>query len=403
MFENPFRKSKDPRENLQEETEKKYLDRGKKELGMTRRNFLKGALATSAILAGGGAVKKAIEMSKKEAKEASPSINSGQEENISEEKIEINPEEAELTETELEEIKFGEIEIEDEDREMMENIFQPDINKKFEVNLDVTGAITKYWIHKYQTVEKRGLLKAKKEMDKISILLGEQFKKNGVPEEMMYLAIPESGWKKSKSKKGARGYYQFMPKTAKMYGLKNPNDPIESGGACARLLKDLYDKSGDWDLALAGYNGGFFWKYIIKCKKNNADPNYSDFLKMIENKVNSERKEILEAKGFTHTIEKRKGNSIVESLWYLSKKFNVSIEEIEKANSEGASLSKKIFEGKKIKIPYNKEYKQIEYREKVSGLIENIQYPPKFNAVLEALEISLAKYVSREKTSQEMT
>lgn len=59
------------------------------------------------------------------------------------------------------------------------------------------------------------------------------------------------------SPKGAQGYFQFMPDTAKAYGLKNPADYEESADAAARYMRDNLKKyNGNLDLSLADYNGG---------------------------------------------------------------------------------------------------------------------------------------------------
>ena len=59
------------------------------------------------------------------------------------------------------------------------------------------------------------------------------------------------------SPKGARGPMQFMPETARRYGLLNPHDARASIDAAAHYLRDLLEKfGGRVDLALAAYNGG---------------------------------------------------------------------------------------------------------------------------------------------------
>ena len=59
------------------------------------------------------------------------------------------------------------------------------------------------------------------------------------------------------SPKGARGPMQFMPDTARRYGLQNPHDPRAAIDAGARYLRDLLVRfNGRLDLALAAYNAG---------------------------------------------------------------------------------------------------------------------------------------------------
>jgi soluble lytic murein transglycosylase-like protein len=59
------------------------------------------------------------------------------------------------------------------------------------------------------------------------------------------------------SPKGARGPMQFIPETAKRFGLRNPHDPSEALDAAARYVHVLLRKfSGRIDLALAAYNAG---------------------------------------------------------------------------------------------------------------------------------------------------
>jgi hypothetical protein len=57
------------------------------------------------------------------------------------------------------------------------------------------------------------------------------------------------------SPKGAKGRFQFMPETAKAYGV-NPEDPISSAHGAAKYISDLAKEYGSIQAAVAHYNGG---------------------------------------------------------------------------------------------------------------------------------------------------
>ncbi|MDE7407025.1 MAG: lytic transglycosylase domain-containing protein [Muribaculaceae bacterium] len=88
-------------------------------------------------------------------------------------------------------------------------------------------------------------------------------KKQGVPQDLLYLAAIESVLNpRAYSPAKAAGLWQFMPGTAKQYGLEVNDevderyDPVKSTAAACIYLRKAYAKYGNWETVAASYNGG---------------------------------------------------------------------------------------------------------------------------------------------------
>ncbi len=107
-------------------------------------------------------------------------------------------------------------------------------------------------------------------------MIQKEFSYHGLPLELAYLALIESGFDtKVLSHAGARGMWQFMPETARQYGLEvsatldERLDPVKSTKAAAMYLKKLHNQFKDWPLALAAYNCGEY-RVSKAMQKHNA-------------------------------------------------------------------------------------------------------------------------------------
>lgn len=283
-------------------TPKKYENRRKKkeDEGISRREFLKRTAIGAGLLAmEAPTVKKFIEETPTIIKWANRLAELDGSGNKSGEENET-PEQREIFE---------------EDAKSLDEILNFKKKGRIDLNLETAEQVKNYWKERYSNPESKlsnDLKRAYADMGEWMPYLEDIFEKEGVPKEYVYLAIPESHWRPDAiSPAKAVGPYQFMKETAKIYHLRMDNavderkDPLKSARACAQNLKYLYGITGDWRLALSGYNGSKIWDYLKEAKETNKDISYENFLEHIEEKISSVKNK-LEARRDLSEDEKEK-------------------------------------------------------------------------------------------------
>jgi membrane-bound lytic murein transglycosylase D len=132
--------------------------------------------------------------------------------------------------------------------------------------------------HNYRNIQSH-ILHSK--ADKLFPIIEPILKLYGIPDDFKYLPLVESGLKEGTSPKGAAGLWQFMPGTARTYGLKvghgidERKNVRKSTIAACRYIKELYVEFNSWTLAAAAYNNG-----SVKLEKAINKQNEDNYFRM---------------------------------------------------------------------------------------------------------------------------
>jgi membrane-bound lytic murein transglycosylase D len=138
-----------------------------------------------------------------------------------------------------------------------------------------------YFIDYFTTTKKYFTENALKRANYFMPMVRKIFRQEGMPEELAYLAVVESGFNPfATSSANAAGIWQFIPSTGRRFGLRiddyidERRDPYKSTIAAAKYLKTLYNMFGSWELAIAAYNCGE--KCVAKRLESSSATSFSE-------------------------------------------------------------------------------------------------------------------------------
>jgi len=214
--------------------------------GLSRREFIRASLVMAGVAAGMGvAVKRKEAINKEEKKENTDKKDNIEQKDLIEEHSDMCLEKGEIPNNIEDDIEVKTI----------RQVINFDTKGEIKIDIDVMLKAQKIWETNYRTLPRfseslgKGLRGVDPYLERLQEIFAIAGKKYGVelPEELIFLAIPESHWDNyAQSKKGARGVYQLTKGTAKLFnllvekdGIDERTDPLKCARAAAELLADL--------------------------------------------------------------------------------------------------------------------------------------------------------------------
>jgi membrane-bound lytic murein transglycosylase D len=135
-----------------------------------------------------------------------------------------------------------------------------------------------HYINRYKDEDQKTFREALDRSWPYMPVMEEIFRSEGVPEELIYIALVESCFRGRASYRGAKGYWQLLGSTARSLGLRVDSwvdervDPVKSTHAAARYLRLLHEEFESWPLALAAYNAGS--NVVSRAKQRHGSDNF---------------------------------------------------------------------------------------------------------------------------------
>lgn len=158
-------------------------------------------------------------------------------------------------------------------------------NKNFDIPIVYNDEVDQ-WIEYFTGSGRKHFQVYLERKARVEPIIQPKLKKSGLPQDLIYLAMIESGFSTSAySHAGASGPWQFIKSTGRLYGLQSNwwvderRDPLKSTDAAIEYLGRLHEEFGDWWLACAAYNSG-----EVKIRRAIAKLNTRNFFEIAENR-----------------------------------------------------------------------------------------------------------------------